>query len=382
MDAKIFGIGFYSPDEHILEYQLAVSDNIIYEPYTRNTREKDHYPVWCIENALSENKGVVFVNNAEVDFKEFGFNAPPKDGNRKLEDGSQSPKDPPMSLIYVPLVFQRTVLGVITVQSQNKNAYKTEDKDFLEDLARIVSIASANARTYEDVYQSNLKKDLIVAVADHDTHKFFGWAKASIKAIEDKSNTPETKQHIKSLKDFFSGIENTFKNLKKWSSQLKIERFEPKMTKLDLLKFAKSLHLYEGYAAARNLDFKLYKPTGNIFIKSDKTLLEILFDQLISNSLKYTKKGAIIVDIKLNDSKNLAIITIQDTGIGIPKDYIPEIFNVSFDHSKINPTAEGKGTGTGLRLCKEIIKKHNGEISFAANINEGTKVIFKIPTYI
>ena len=266
MDASIFGIGFYSPTENLIEIKLAINEGRVYKPYIRNLNNKKQYPAWCIDNALMDNMGIVYVNNTETEFSNYGFDSPPDDGNRELIDGSLSRRA--SSLMYVPLVFEKKVLGLITVQSFESNAYNVKDKNFLEDLARIVSISLANAKTFEEVYQSNLKKDLIISVTDHDTHKFFGWAKSSVEEIDKKNQIPELGRHISNLRKYLKGIELTFKNLKKWSSQLKLERFEPKLGKVNLTEFVNGLGLYEAYAGTKQLKLEIFPPSEEVFIRS------------------------------------------------------------------------------------------------------------------
>ena len=138
-DATIFGVGLYDPDRGLIEYRLAFEDGKRYEPYTRDASDKDQFPVWCIEH-----RQPVFVNDVAAEYHRYISRY--EETPRALEDGSVS--RPPASLIYLPLLRQDRVLGVITIQSFRKNAYSEYHLNLLQNLAAFTSIALDNANAY------------------------------------------------------------------------------------------------------------------------------------------------------------------------------------------------------------------------------------------
>lgn len=138
-DATVFGVGIYDPDRRLIEYRLAFEEGKRYEPYTRDATDKDQFPVWCIEH-----RQPVFVNDVAAEYRRYlgRYEATP----RTLEDGSTSRA--PASLIYLPLLRQDRVLGVITIQSFRKHAYSEYHLNLLQNLAAFTSIALDNANAY------------------------------------------------------------------------------------------------------------------------------------------------------------------------------------------------------------------------------------------
>ena len=90
-------------------------------------------------------------------------------------------------------------------------------------------------------------------------------------------------------------------------------------------------------------------------------------EQILSNALKYTKKGKIIVQIK-GDS-----IIVQDTGIGISREDLPRVMEKGF--TGYNGRQDRKSTGIGLYLCKKIMKKLGHLIEIESEVGKGTTVI-------
>lgn len=118
-------------------------------------------------------------------------------------------------------------------------------------------------------------------------------------------------------------------------------------------------------------------------------LIKPLFQNLISNALKYSKKNVpphirIKADVNLNKdgnhahqfSKKYCRIFIEDNGIGFDQRYAEEIFGM---FKRLHRNSEFEGTGIGLALCKKIVEQHNGFISARSKIGEGSTFIISLP---
>ncbi len=113
-----------------------------------------------------------------------------------------------------------------------------------------------------------------------------------------------------------------------------------------------------------------------VFISGDDLRLSQAINNIIDNAIKFTKKGSITVSQKMTD--NRVIVTIKDTGIGIPE----EILTTCFDRfvTKDVGDLETKGTGLGLYITKSIIDAHNGEISVFNNNDGGATFVISLPS--
>ena len=139
MDASIFGVGLYRPEKRLIEYSLAIENGKRYAPYTRSTDDKNQLPVWCIEH-----RRPILINDVETESSKYIPDYRHSDGT--LDDGSIA--QPPVSMIYLPLIAQERVLGVLTVQSFKKDAYTEQNLSLLENLAAYTTIALDNANAY------------------------------------------------------------------------------------------------------------------------------------------------------------------------------------------------------------------------------------------
>lgn len=116
------------------------------------------------------------------------------------------------------------------------------------------------------------------------------------------------------------------------------------------------------------------------FVKTDLTRFSQILINLISNSLKFTKKGVVSIKLDLlqEDTTQKIQIQIEDNGIGIPEEYLDKIFE-KFVQVDVNLNEQYKGTGLGLSIVKRLVDLFKGEISVKSKINEGTIFTVKIP---
>ena len=141
-DADVLGVGLYRPDRREIEYRLAIESGKRYAPYTRDMADRDQLPVWCIEH-----REAVFINDLPTEYSRYISRY--AETSQALEDGTMS--GDPQSLIYVPLIANDRVLGVITMQSFRKHAYTEHHLNVMRSLASYTAIALDNADAYRQL---------------------------------------------------------------------------------------------------------------------------------------------------------------------------------------------------------------------------------------
>ncbi len=112
-------------------------------------------------------------------------------------------------------------------------------------------------------------------------------------------------------------------------------------------------------------------------ILGDADRLKQLLINLVDNAIKYTPKGG-KVTLGLRRDQNWAVLTVADTGIGIPAHDLPHIFDRFYRVDKARSRAAG-GTGLGLSIVKWIVQAHSGRIDVQSEIDKGTTFIVSLP---
>lgn len=115
-------------------------------------------------------------------------------------------------------------------------------------------------------------------------------------------------------------------------------------------------------------------------LKFDAQKLGLAFSNLIDNAVKYNvPNGSITVSVSLLTDQPYALITIKDTGVGVPPEALPKLFSKFFRAENVMKFAT-EGSGLGLYLVKNIIQRHGGKIWVESVINRGTTFSFVLPT--
>jgi signal transduction histidine kinase/CheY-like chemotaxis protein/CHASE3 domain sensor protein len=139
--------------------------------------------------------------------------------------------------------------------------------------------------------------------------------------------------------------------------------------------------LFSHVAKEKNIKFEIIDNEAPIVIKTDKMRLEQILKNLISNAIKFTDKGSVSLEIKVNtDDDKIICFIVKDTGIGIPLGKQPLIFE-AFQQADGSTKRKYGGTGLGLSISRELAKLLRGEIILHSKENEGSTFTLCIPVY-
>lgn len=161
------------------------------------------------------------------------------------------------------------------------------------------------------------------------------------------------------------------------SGKLDIEHSE--YTFLELIEPIYSLFYFQLKEKGLELKVELPEATPKNLI-GDRLRLQQVFINLISNALKFTKEGIITFKVEIDSSLKSHTnfrFTVSDTGIGIPSEHLPFLFE-SYRQADNSMTRKFGGTGLGLTICKQLLSLMGGEISVSSEVNKGTSFIVSL----
>jgi len=154
-----------------------------------------------------------------------------------------------------------------------------------------------------------------------------------------------------------------------------MQSLEPKPSLFDVQEvFEDKVKLFE--QRMENKGIILTNSSLRDFAYADRSMFEIVIQNLLANALKFCKTSDNIT-ISNHINNGSCIISISDTGIGISKKNMDKLFkNSAFT---TNGTNNEKGTGLGLSICKELIELNNGKIWAESKVNEGSTFYVQLP---
>lgn len=160
-------------------------------------------------------------------------------------------------------------------------------------------------------------------------------------------------------------------------SKLEAGKFELTLQMISLSKIATEISdLFRIAAENKGIEFITDFPDEDIMIESDEKILHDILNNLVSNAIKYTPAGSVILSVIVE--KDEFFIIVQDTGIGIDRNNLDLIFE-EFRQVSEGYSRRYEGTGLGLTLTRRFVKLLSGEITVESKLNEGTSFTLKFP---
>lgn len=228
----------------------------------------------------------------------------------------------------------------------------------------------------KQLQKMNDAKEKLFSIISHDLRSPIGQLKNSLDLVNREFISPETFQQISTkLSAEVDRLHGTLDNLLRWSiSQLQGINASPEKISLATL-LQQKLMIFKQVAEQKNINLVLQDV--NRYIWADPDHLLLVLRNIISNAIKYSyQNGEILIRSHIKD--NQVIIEVIDQGMGMTESVRSSIFQNDNIISNTG-TANEKGTGLGLKLCKEFIEKNNGKIWIESTEHKGTTFFLSLP---
>ncbi|MGB5846940.1 MAG: PAS domain S-box protein [Ignavibacteriaceae bacterium] len=232
-----------------------------------------------------------------------------------------------------------------------------------------------------ELEELNQSKDKFFSIISHDLRSPFnallGISEYTTKFF-DKLSKEDIKESIENIHASAKKVYNLMQNLLEWT-QIQTGGLEFEKSKIDLCEISKSiLELYKETANSKYITLTS-NISNSIFLYADLYMIETVLRNLVSNGIKFTlPRGS--VSISANVKRDLVKVTVEDNGIGITPYNQKKLFSIDKQY-RMDGTANEKGTGLGLILCKDFVGKSNGTINVESKLNKGSKFTFTVPLY-
>jgi len=231
----------------------------------------------------------------------------------------------------------------------------------------------------EDLKRLNRAKDDFLSNVSHELKTPMISIMGYIGMILKQRVGPLTEEQRKFLEICYKNLLRLGKNiddlldLAELGIRKKTLTFEP----IDLCKVIEfSCSTVEPLAKEHQIEMEVEVPQESITIFGIEDKLHELFDNLLINAIKYNRQGG-KVGVSLLEDSNSTFIRITDTGIGISRQSLKEVFTRHFQNGK--PLGNARGLGIGLSLVQEIVQLHRGEIRIESEVGKGTTFTVMLP---
>lgn len=290
----------------------------------------------------------------------------------------------------VPLMVEGEVIGIMVVQNyDNEHAFNRHDLEFLEVISPQISLSIKRKQSEQllrdsekQLRESNLTKDRFFNIIAHDLKNPFNAIIGFSTLLTDEwleFQDNEKLMMINSIRSSSEGAYELLMNLLEWSRlQVGKINFDPEFVDISTL-VDLNYSLLKTNAEHKNIRLEKGSACDRL-VWADPNMLNTVLRNLISNAIKFTpNNGSIMVDCgKRTDHPNMVVLSVTDSGVGIPQEEIPDLFDITSSKTTTG-TAGETGTGLGLVLCKEFIEKNNGKIWLESRPEKGSVFYVALP---
>jgi signal transduction histidine kinase len=283
-----------------------------------------------------------------------------------------------LSILFVFISTRYLVKPIVTLTEATKTISKGNYKidlnvnrqDEIGELAGHFKYMAKNLEQLEEMRQE------FVSNVSHEIQSPLASIQGFSKTLQSKNLTEQQREQYLSI------IESESKRMSALSKQLltlasldKEESILEKST-YDLGEQIKQVLFMTEYSW-REKDIAVEMELPSVYIYADQKLLHQVWSNLITNAVKYTPVGGTL-SLHLTSKNDRCYVKVQDTGIGISKNDLPQIFNRFFKADKVRNRKEGS-SGLGLAITKKIIELHEGDIYAESELNKGTSFYVDFP---
>lgn len=284
--------------------------------------------------------------------------------------------------LVVPILLKENIWGLLIVhQCSAPRQWSNFEITLLQQLADQIGIAlaqsqflTAESRQRQELTRSNAELEQFAYVASHDLQEPLRMVTSYLQLLErrykDKLGA-DANEFIAFAVDGAARMQTLTNDLLTYSRVgTRGSSFSPTDIAVILDRAIANLKLViEESGAAVTYD---HLPT----VMADATQLTQLFQNLISNAIKFRGKTPLEVHIEAERQDQAWLLSVRDNGIGIDPQYAKRIFLI---FQRLHSRAEYSGTGIGLAICKKIVERHGGHIWIKSELGQGSTFYFTIP---
>ena len=349
-DAEAASILLYDNTARQLYFQVATN---IDEPTMRGL-------IVPLEGSIAgwivTNRKTVRVDNAHKDERHFG-------------DVEQTTGFSTNSMLGIPLITKNKVVGVLEALNKKGNHFTSGDENLLSVLGAQAAVAIENARLFQ-------QSDLISEFVHELRTPLASLSTATYLLLRPEISREQQEQIVSNIHNEtlrLNSLASSFLDL----ARLESGRVQFKKSSFDIIDL---LHECKDIMASKaeedQIQIRVIEPEDSTFLEADRDKMKQVILNLLSNALKYNRKNGSII-LKIENRESNMVLSVQDTGVGIPEDAIGHLFEKFYRVRESESKAVG--TGLGLSICKKIVQGHGGTIEIKSKLGIGTNILICLP---
>jgi signal transduction histidine kinase len=284
------------------------------------------------------------------------------------------------STMTAPLQGKTGALGILRVYCTHVNCFSEEDQTYLATVASHGSIAIENAMAYEAVQNLEESKRKFILLVTHELRSPVGVVRSLLRTLAGGYAGALTEMQADLVDraskraEFLQALIDDLLDLAASKTGLRTTSTREPVHLQQALRDV--VERFQVMADEKTIDLQFDCPDCEpLHVSADAGDLDRAITNLVSNGIKYTPEGG---TVRLKSGSEKARLEVSDTGIGIPEDALPHLFE-EFYRAPNAKAQISQGTGLGLVITKEIIERYGGTIRVNSTEGEGTTFNVELP---
>ncbi len=278
-----------------------------------------------------------------------------------------------------PLLAKGRLLGTLSFASRNKDAFDSDDVTFLTTLCHYVTVAYERLRLLNELKDADRRKDEFLATLAHELRNPLAPLRNAAQVLRVRgSNESDLRWSCDVLErqvDHLGRLIDDLLDIARITSN-KLELRRQRVELVEVINGA--VQASRPLVAQCGQELTLTLPAHTIYLDADVVRLVQVFLNLINNAAKYTERGGYI-RIAAEQHSGEVVVSVKDSGVGIPADKLPRLFDMFFQADRSLEKSHG-GLGIGLSLVRQLVQLHGGSVEARSDgEGKGSEFIVRLP---
>ena len=294
------------------------------------------------------------------------------------------------SFVGLPMVAGGEFLGSLIFLTREEHHFGEQEIEFLSTLTGQVAIALHHSQLFNqiqrqanDLQHANKVKDEFLGVVSHEL-------KTPLNVISGYSSmltegmlgeiTPIQEKALQTVSRQSKELHNLINSVLQVNS-IEAEMLQAEFQQVNFWEFLSELRAFYDYPLAKDIKLVWELRTDLPILSADRGKLRHILENLINNAIKFTDQGTVTISARFLASKKAMEFKVTDTGIGIPKELVPSIFE-RFRQVDGSDTKAYGGVGLGLYIAKKYANLLGGTIHVESKLGQGSTFALRIPCHL
>jgi signal transduction histidine kinase/DNA-binding response OmpR family regulator len=278
-----------------------------------------------------------------------------------------------------PLIAGGRLLGTLSFASRSRDYFEQDEIEFLETISKYVTVAYERLRLIEQLRDQDRRKDEFLATLAHELRNPLAPMNNGLQLMRLAASNPATLEQARAM------MERQLQQMKRLVDDL-LDVSRISRNKLELRKEFVELAIVVNRATetsrplieAAKQELLVTLPEEPVLLDADPVRLAQTFSNLLNNASKYSEAGSQIW-FQAEQQDHEIVVRVRDTGIGIPADKLPNIFDIFMQVDRSLERSQG-GLGIGLTLVRQLVQMHGGSVEVRSDgPGKGSEFIVRLP---